>query len=200
MNSGESHLVAAVPAREIFPIGRLRRKVSRKLRDRDILFPRQKRRIGKRPDKFRAGVSADRIPDLAGIGLQRQDRPLGRGLGTGIDLSLVFRKIARNMIVIRKRMRCMRHRGILIHTQSLFFQAEFSLQETLSNLRRFNMEHGRSSLSISGLTFLPFFPIMPEHLSRRHRQGEFRIIFPSARKPRCREPDDCRRQNHVFFR
>ena len=158
MNSGESHFVAAVPARKIFPIGRLRCKVSRKLRDRDILFPRQERRIGKRPDIFRAGVSADRFPDLACIGLQRQDRPLGRGLGTGIDLSLVFRKIARNMIVIRKRMRCMRHRGILVHTQSLFFQAEFSLQETLSNLRRFNMEHGGPLFRFLWAYCFPIFP------------------------------------------
>ena len=141
MNTGKSHLVASIPARKIFTVSCLICKFSLKLRDRNIFFPCQKRRIGKWPDIFGTRQSADRIADLTGIGLQSQDCSLGRGFGTCIDIRLIFRKVARYMAVIRERMRCLRHRGILIHTQSLFLKTEFPLQKTLSDFRRFYMEH-----------------------------------------------------------
>ena len=109
MDAGKSHLIASILPCQVFPVNGLRCQRTCKLRNGNILLPRQKGRIGEGPDILRARKCTDRLPDLSAVGLQRKDSPLGRGLGTGVDLYLVFREITGNMAVIRKRMRGMCH-------------------------------------------------------------------------------------------
>ncbi len=143
VDAREGHLVAAVAVRQVLAVLGLGRIVAEVLGDGDVLFPKDVRRVGERPQQLALGQVRDDPLHEAVVVLQRLHRLGRRGQHRGVHLHLVLGEVAHDVHVVGEIGGGVGEKATAVDAQGFLLQAEAAFQKVRADRIVVGVQHSR---------------------------------------------------------